>query len=49
MNEEYIKNEEIIKFDDIFDILIKRWKMILLITLSIAFIAVGIKFFFGCT
>ncbi|NSB29574.1 YveK family protein [Clostridium saccharoperbutylacetonicum] len=45
MNEEYIKNEEIIKFDDIFDILIKRWKMILLITLSIAFIAVGINFF----
>jgi capsular polysaccharide biosynthesis protein len=45
MNEEYIKNEEIIKFDDIFDILIKRWKMILLITLSIALIAVGINFF----
>ncbi|WP_238915404.1 Wzz/FepE/Etk N-terminal domain-containing protein [Clostridium sp. YIM B02555] len=45
MNEEYIKNEEIIKFEDIFDILIKRWKMILLITLSIALIAVGINFF----
>lgn len=45
MNEEYIKNEEIIKFDDISDILIKRWKMILLITLSIALIAVGINFF----
>lgn len=45
MNEEFIKNEEIIKVEDIFNILIKRWKIILLITLSITLIASVINFF----
>jgi capsular polysaccharide biosynthesis protein len=45
MNEEFIKNEDIIKVEDIFNILIKRWKIILLITLSIASIATVINFF----
>ena len=45
MNEEIIRDEEIIKIEDIIDILIKRWKMILSITL-IATLTAGIISFF---
>ena len=45
MNEEFTKNESIIRFDDIYDVLIKRWKMILLITLAITLIGTVINFF----
>lgn len=45
MNEEFTKNESIIRFDDIFDVFIKRWKMMFLITLAITLIATGINLF----
>lgn len=45
MKEELVKNEDVIKFDEIFDTLIKRWKIIFLITLSTTLIALGINFF----
>jgi len=45
MNEEIIKNENVIRIEDILDILIKRWKMILLITLAITLMAASVSFF----
>ncbi|WP_297423425.1 YveK family protein [Clostridium sp.] len=45
MNEENIRSEEFIRIEDIADILIKRWKMILSITL-LTTLAVGIITFF---
>jgi capsular polysaccharide biosynthesis protein len=45
MNEENIRNEEIIKIEDIVDILMKRWKMILSITLLATLTAAIISFF----
>ncbi|AWK51238.1 capsular biosynthesis protein [Clostridium beijerinckii] len=45
MNEEIIRDEEIIKIQDIIDILMKRWKMILSIAL-IATLTAGIISFF---
>ena len=45
MNEEIIRNEGIIRIEDIKDILIKRWKMILSITLMTT-LTVGIISFF---
>lgn len=44
MNEEFIKSEEVIRFNDIFNVLIKKWRIILIITLGIAIIATGINF-----
>ena len=38
-------NEENIKIEDIFNIVIKRWKMILLITLAITLMVASISFF----
>ena len=38
-------NEENIKIEDIFDTVIKRWKMILLITLAITLMVASISFF----
>lgn len=46
MNEEFIKNEDTIRFNEIFAVLVKRWKMIILITLSVTLIAAGINIFF---
>lgn len=45
MNEEFIKNEEVIKIEDIIDILIKRWKMILAITIAATVISGVVSFF----
>ena len=45
MNEEITQNEEIIRIEDILDILMKRWKMILLITLIATLTAAIISFF----
>ena len=45
MNEEIIRNEEMIRIEDIIDILMKRWKMIFSITL-VATLAAGIISFF---
>jgi capsular polysaccharide biosynthesis protein len=45
MNEEMTKNEELIRIEDILDILLKRWKMILSITLLATFTAAIISFF----
>jgi capsular polysaccharide biosynthesis protein len=45
MNEEMIRNEEIIRIQDILDILLKRWKMIISITLLATFTAAIISFF----
>ena len=45
MNEETIRNEEIIRIEDILDILMKRWKMILSITLLATLTAAIISFF----
>jgi capsular polysaccharide biosynthesis protein len=45
MNEEVMRNEEIIKIEDILDILLKRWKMILSITLIAVLTATIISFF----
>jgi capsular polysaccharide biosynthesis protein len=45
MNEEVMRNEEIIKIEDILDILLKRWKMILSITLIAVLTAVIVSFF----
>lgn len=38
-------NEEAIRIEDILDILIKRWKMIVLITLILTIFSIGISFF----
>ena len=45
MNEEITKNEEIIRIEDILDILMKRWKMIVSITLIATLAAAIISFF----
>ena len=45
MNEEITRNEEIIKIEDIVNILIKRWKMIISITLMATLTAAIISFF----
>jgi capsular polysaccharide biosynthesis protein len=45
MNEEITRNEEIIKIEDILDILMKRWKMILSITVMITLTAAILSFF----
>ena len=45
MNEEMTRNEEIIRIEDIVDILMKRWKMIILITLMATLTVAIISFF----
>ena len=45
MNEEMTRNEEIIRIEDIVDILLKRWKMIISITLLATLTAAIISFF----
>ena len=45
MNEEMTRNEEIIRIEDILDILLKRWKMIISITLLATLTAAIISFF----
>jgi capsular polysaccharide biosynthesis protein len=45
MNEEFVRNEEFIKVEDILYVLMKRWKMILGITLSTVFMVGIISFF----
>jgi capsular polysaccharide biosynthesis protein len=45
MNEEIISNEEIIRIEDIVDILRKRWKLILSITIMATITAAIISFF----
>jgi len=45
MNEEMTRNEEIIRIEDIIDILMKRWKMIISITLLATLTATIISFF----
>ena len=45
MNEEIMRNEEVIRIEDILDILLKRWKMIVSITLLATLTATIISFF----
>lgn len=45
MNEEIMRSEEVIRIEEIVDILLKRWKMILSITLIATFTAGIISFF----
>ena len=45
MNEEITRNDEFIKIEEIVDILLKRWKMILSITLIATLTAAIISFF----
>ena len=45
MNEEIKNNRQFIRMEDIFYILIKRWKMILLITLATTLMVTSVSFF----
>lgn len=45
MNEEFVQNEEIIRIEDIVEILRKRWKMIVSITLMLTLTSAIVSFF----